>query len=74
MNMKLSKEAIEEFKEIYQREFGENITDNEACEKFLRLTNLLRTILKKQIKKDQDCEFPGPSLFDEHFKNGKLKE
>jgi hypothetical protein len=72
--MRLSKEAIEEFKEIYQKEFGESITDAQACEKFYRLVNLLRTILKKPTKKDQDHESPGPSLFDEHFKNDKLKE
>jgi len=73
-DMRLSKEAIEEFKEIYEREFGEKITDTEAYEKFLRLINFLRTILKKQTKKDQGPESPGPSLFDDEFKNAKLKE
>ena len=72
--MRLSKEAIEEFKEIYQREFGEKITNSEAYEKFLRLVNLLRAILKIPIKKDQGHESPGLSLFEDDFKNGKLKE
>jgi hypothetical protein len=58
---------------MYEKEFGEKITDTEACEKFLRLVNLLRAILKVPIKKGRDHESPGLSLFDEHFKNGKLK-
>jgi len=72
--MRLSKEIIEKFREIYEEEFKENITDTEACEKFLRLVNLLRAILKVPIKKDQDHESSGLSLFDDDFKNGKLKE
>jgi len=72
--MRLSKEVIEKFRETYEKEFGEKITDAEACEKFLRLVNLLRVILKVPIKKDQDHESPGPSLFDDDFKNGKLKD
>jgi len=62
--MRLSKKAIEEFKEIYEKEFGEKITNSEAYDKFLRLVNLLRTILKTSSKKDQDVETPGPSSFD----------
>ena len=38
--MGLSKKAIEEFKEIYREEFGEEITYEEAHEKFLSLVNL----------------------------------
>lgn len=72
--MRLSEKAIKEFKEIYESEFGEKITDSQACEKFHRLVNILRTILKVPIKKDQDHESAGPSFFDEHLKNGKLKE
>ena len=36
---------IKEFKEAYEREYGESITDKEAREKFFRLVNLLRTII-----------------------------
>ena len=36
---------IKEFKEAYEREYGESITDKEAGEKFFRLVNLLRTII-----------------------------
>jgi len=74
MNMRLSKEVIEKFREIYEEEFDEKITDADACEKFLRLVNLLRVILKVPIKKGQDQESPGPSSFDDNFKNGKLKD
>ena len=52
--MGLSKKAIREFKEIYYQEFKEKITYEEAQEKFLRLVNLLRVILKVPTKKDQD--------------------
>jgi hypothetical protein len=72
--MRLSKEIIEKFREIYEEEFGEKITDTEASEKFLRLVNLLRAMLKVPTKKDPDHKSPGPSLFDDDFKNGKLKE
>ena len=72
--MRLSKEAIEEFRKVYKEEFAEKITDREACEKFLRLVNLLRAILKVPTKRDPAHKFPGPSLFDDDFKNGKLKE
>jgi dsDNA-binding SOS-regulon protein len=72
--MKPSKEIIEKFQKIYFEEFGEEISKEEAYDKFLRTVNLLRTILKTSSKKDQDVETPGPSLFDEHFKNAKLEE
>jgi len=36
---------IKEFKEAYEKEYGESITDKEAREKFFRLVNLLRTII-----------------------------
>lgn len=71
--MRLSKKTIKEFKKIYREEFGEAITNKEACEKFLRLINLLRTILKEP-NKGQDLNSPDPSSFDEHSKNVKLKE
>jgi len=55
--MRLSKKAIKDFKKIYKEEFGDNLNDKEACEKFLRLVNLLRVILKVPTKKDPDHEF-----------------
>jgi hypothetical protein len=44
--MQLSKEAIEEFKQIYKEEFGEEISDQEAMEKAVRLINLMRVIYR----------------------------
>ena len=52
--MGLRKKAIKEFKEIYYEEFEEDITYEEAHEKFLRLINLVRVILKVPSKKVQD--------------------
>ena len=72
--MKPDDKTIGKFQKIYFEEFGEEISEEEANEKFLRLVNLLRTILKNSSIKDQGTESPGLSLFDEHFKNVKLKE
>jgi hypothetical protein len=62
--MKINNEIIEKFQKVYFEEFKEKITKQEAHDKFLRLVNLLRTILKTSSKKDQDVETPGPSSFD----------
>ena len=62
--MRLSKKTIREFKKIYYEEFGEKITTKEAHEKFLRLINLLRAILKVPSTQNQDTQTSGPVLFD----------
>jgi hypothetical protein len=62
--MKIINEIIENFRKIYFEEFKEEITKKEALDKFLRLVNLLRTILKASSKKDQDFKALGPSSFD----------
>lgn len=72
--MKPNKGTIEEFKNIYQDEFGETISDSQAYEKFLRLVNLLRVALKEQLANGRNCHISGPHLFDAEFKNVKLKE
>ena len=72
--MRLSKETIEEFKEAYFKEFGERITDAEAWEKFLRLVNLLRAILKQPSTKGQRLDSSVSLSVDERYKNAKLKE
>ena len=41
----LSRKAIDEFKVIYQAEFGEEISDEEAQEMGLRLLRLLKLLL-----------------------------
>lgn len=54
--MVLSKEAIKEFKEIYYREFGENISDADAQEMGESLISLFK-IIYRAIPKD-DKQYP----------------
>ena len=42
----LSKKAIEEYKAIYKKEFGKDITDAEAEEQGMRLLRLFQIIYK----------------------------
>jgi len=72
--MKPNEKTIEEFKKIYQDEFGEKISDSHAYEKFLRLVNLLRIFLKEPSSNGRNSHIPEPNLFDAEFKNAKLKE
>jgi hypothetical protein len=51
--MRLSKESIEEFREIYQREFGKNISDEEAQEMGQNLLSLFK-IVYRPIPSDDD--------------------
>lgn len=44
--MKPTDETIEKFREAYFKEFREELSKDEAYEKFLRLVNFLRVILK----------------------------
>jgi len=71
--MRPNKETIEEFKKIYQDEFEEKITDRQAYEKFLRLVNLLRVVLKEPSPNVRN-NISVARLFDDDFKNDKLKE
>lgn len=56
----LSREAIEEFKQIYREEFGETISDADALEMGLRLLRLFE-IIYRQIPGDRqngkDCSY-----------------
>lgn len=54
--MQPSKEAIEEFKEIYKKVSGEKITDQEAYDKASRLLRLFEAIYKP-VPKDKEKEF-----------------
>jgi hypothetical protein len=49
--MMIDKEALDEFKSIYKKEFGVEITDREAEDKFGRLINVLGIIFKYIEKK-----------------------
>ena len=44
--MKPGDETIDKFRKAYFEEFGEEISKEDAFEKFLRLTNFLRVILR----------------------------
>jgi hypothetical protein len=43
--MAISEEAVIEFKEIWKKEYGEDIGDAEACERGERLLQLYKAIL-----------------------------
>lgn len=42
--MKLSTKAVEDFKAIYRREYGENLSDDEARELAIQLLELVRLL------------------------------
>ena len=52
--MRLSKRAIKEFKEIYYREFGSIISDEEAQEKGQSLLSLFKIIYRAVPKDGSD--------------------
>ena len=56
--MRLNKEAIEEFKEIYLREFGQTITDEEARDLGLNLISLFE-IICRPVPGQTKPDFPG---------------
>lgn len=73
--MQPSDELIEKFRQTYIQEFGEEITRQQAYEKFLRLANLLRVILRPRPviqPRDDPLGFSVPG-FDHYFQNGKLR-
>ncbi len=47
-----NQETIDEFKSIYKEEFGVEITDREAEDKFNRLLNVLGTLFKYTEEKE----------------------
>ena len=63
--MRLSKEAIKEFKEIYYKEFGERISDKEAQEMGANLLSLFKIIYRpipeagEQNPEDKNNKRPG---------------
>ena len=48
----ISKEALEEFKRIWKKEFGTEISDSDALESATKLLNLMKIIYKPMTKKD----------------------
>lgn len=47
----LSKKAINEFKEIWKEEFGDNLTEEKACTKTIKFLKLISVIYKPIPKK-----------------------
>jgi len=54
--MNLPREAIEEFKEIYRKEFGEELPDDEASQKANNLIELFQIIC--QVERHEDGSAP----------------
>ena len=66
--MRLSSKAIQEYKEIYKKEFGEELSDAEAEEQALRVLHLFWLLL---------CplpQHPERKNFDNSPKAGTMKE
>jgi hypothetical protein len=57
--MKISEEHLEEFRKAYEKEFNEEITREQAFQKFTRLTNFLRAIMKPSSREPVPQE-PAP--------------
>ena len=62
--MKPSDETIEKFRKAYCKEFGAEISRDQAYEKFLRLVNVLRVVLREREQK---------AAFDHPLEDAKLK-
>ena len=50
----ISQEALKEYKEIYKKEFGKDISDAEALEQATRLLRLIEIIYKPMTKEEFD--------------------
>lgn len=57
--MKISDEHLEEFRKAYEKEFNEEITHEQAFQKFTRLANFLRAIMKPSSREPVPQE-PAP--------------
>ncbi len=52
--MELSLESLAKFKQLWKEEFGENLSDDEACEHFSRLLTVLKVICYPETTADLD--------------------
>lgn len=50
----ISKEALKEFKRIYKKEFGEDISDKDALDEATNLLNLYKAVYLPLNKTDYD--------------------
>lgn len=53
LKMKLSKEAVEEFRKIWQMEFGELIPESEASERAIKFMNLFKIVYQPISKENE---------------------
>jgi hypothetical protein len=58
--MKPPKEVINKFKKLILQEFNEELTDDEAYERFDRLDSVLRVVSKVKFDKAKDGHTIGP--------------
>ncbi len=54
--MQLSKKAIDEFREIFRKEFGEELSDNEASTRATNFLELFSLIYKPVRKNPQNAK------------------
>jgi hypothetical protein len=58
--MKPSKEVIDKFKKLMLQEFKEELTDDEAYERFDRLDSVLRVVFKVKLDRTKGGDILGP--------------
>ena len=58
--MKPSQEIINKFKKLMHEEFGEELTDDAAYEKFDRLDSVLKVVFKVRLDRTKDGDILGP--------------
>lgn len=68
--MRISKERIEEFKKIYQNQFGEEISDEKAYELALPILHLFQVICRP-LPKGHSCRACQPPGKEDPFDNGE---
>lgn len=50
----ISQEALEEFKAIYKKQFGIDLSDQDALEKATKLLTLMKLVYKPMTKEEYD--------------------
>ena len=50
----ISKKELKEFKKIYKKSFGEDLSDQDALEKATKLLNLARIVYQPMTKEEYD--------------------
>ena len=71
--MTLEEKYIKEFKEAYEKDFGELLTEQQASEKFFRLVRLVRTVLYGASNNNPAVPPPGSFLVDESNSDANLR-